>query len=75
MKAKRKRALQALTLNTLTLALTGGLAAAIFLPMAWAERGFAGGIGGEWILIIGAFILGDYLYDAVVAPVVFGGEA
>lgn len=69
---KRQRAQQALLLNSLTIAAMGGLAAAIFLPLAWAERGFAGGIGGEWVLIICALIAGDYLYDALVEPVVFG---
>ena len=28
------------------------------LPAAWAERGYMGGIGGEWLLILLAFALG-----------------
>lgn len=32
----------------------GFISAAIFIPLAEAERGVAGCYGGEWILIIGA---------------------
>jgi len=36
----------------------GGLAASWALPYAWSERGYRGGIGGEWLLIICATWLG-----------------
>ena len=31
------------------------------LPAAWAERGYMGGIGGEWLLILLAGVAGGWL--------------
>lgn len=31
------------------------------LPAAWAERGYRGGIGGEWLLILLAGVAGGWL--------------
>ena len=38
-----------------------GAAAAICIPLAYAERGYQA-IGGEWIAVIGAFFLARWLY-------------
>ena len=51
---------------------TSTTAASILLPMAWAERGFCGGIGGEWMLIIAAAFVGSHLFDRLVGGAVNG---
>ena len=53
----------------------GGLVATKLLPYAWAERGFRGGIGGEWVLVGCAMWLGWYLYREVLQPILDGGAA
>lgn len=40
------------------------LAATWVLPAAWVERGYPGGIGGEWLLIIAAGWLGGWVCHA-----------
>lgn len=37
------------------------LAATWALPAAWAERGYRGGFGGEWLLILAAGWFGGWL--------------
>ena len=56
----------------LTIICTAALTASVVLPMAWAERGFAGGFGGEWLLIGAALVAGDYLYDRLVGGALHG---
>ena len=53
--------------------IVGGLVAVKLLPYAWAERGFRGGIGGEWVLVGCAMWLGWYLYREVLQPILDGG--
>lgn len=43
------------------------------LPAAWAERGYMGGIGGEWLLILLAGAAGGWL-TAKVLKVLEGGD-
>lgn len=43
------------------------------LPTAWAERGYMGGIGGEWLLILLAGAAGGWL-TAQVLKILEGGD-
>ncbi len=43
------------------------------LPAAWAERGYMGGIGGEWLLILLAGAAGGWL-TAQVLKILEGGD-
>lgn len=43
------------------------------LPIAWAERGWRGGIGGEWLLILLAGAAGGWL-TAQVLKILEGGD-
>ena len=43
------------------------------LPAAWAERGYMGGIGGEWLLILLAGAAGEWL-TAQVLKILEGGD-
>lgn len=50
------------------------MAAALWaLPAAWAERGYMGGIGGEWLLILLAGAAGGWL-TVKVLKVLEGGD-
>lgn len=50
------------------------MAAALWaLPAAWAERGYMGGIGGEWLLILLAGVAGGRL-TAWVLKILEGGD-
>ena len=50
------------------------MAAALWaLPTAWAERGYMGGIGGEWLLILLAGAAGGGL-TAQVLKILEGGD-
>lgn len=53
------------TVNLLLVAEVGlvcSMATALWaLPAAWAERGYMGGIGGEWLLILLASAAGGWL--------------
>ena len=43
----------------------GGLTAAWALPCAWMERGYRGGVGGEWVLVFFAAYLGFELAEKI----------
>lgn len=53
------------TVNLLLVAEVGmvcAMAVALWaLPAAWAERGYMGGIGGEWLLILLAGVAGGWV--------------
>lgn len=76
MKAKARKLTRRAADAVLTLYcafLTGGYAATLLLPGAWAERGYRGGIGGEWALILAAAWAGAYLYRLGLRRLIFGG--
>ena len=57
-------AVKALTV-TASAVLWALLAVTWALPAAWAERGYRGGIGGEWLLILAAGWLGGWVCHAL----------
>ncbi len=59
-----RSAVKALTV-TASAVLGALLTATWALPAAWNERGYQGGIGGEWLLIIAAGWLGGWVCHAV----------
>lgn len=60
------RAVKALTVLTSAI-LWALLAATLALPAAWAERGYRGGFGGEWLLIMAAGWFGGWVCHAVMS--------
>ena len=48
--------------------LTAGLVSRPLIAMAARERGFEGAFGGEWILIIGVFVLTYYIAAKKIRP-------
>lgn len=59
-----RSAVKALTVTT-SAATWALLAATWALPAAWTERGYRGGIGGEWLLILAAGWLGGWVCHAL----------
>lgn len=60
-----RSAVKALTV-TASAVLGALLAATWALPAAWAERGYQGGFGGEWLLILAAGWLGGWVCHALI---------
>jgi len=54
--------------------IAGGTMAVHLLPAAWAARGFRGGIGGEWLLILLAAAVGGWIGWGIIKPLRKGGR-